>query len=165
MPEGTRAFALLCYDLDVPTVADDVNQEGRTVPLDLPRFKFYHWVVANLPADLRAIPEGSHSDGVTPRGKPVGPTPHGGLQGTTHYTNWFEGHPDMGGTYAGYDGPAPPWNDSRIHGYHFVVYALDSEVALPRVFTGADLEAAIAGHVLDQAQIVGLYAINPDVAP
>ena len=30
----------------------------------------------------------------------------------------------MGGTYRGYDGPAPPWNDQRVHRYHFTLFAL-----------------------------------------
>ena len=59
------------------------------MPLDLPRVDFFHWVIANLPPDLREIPEGSHSDGITARGKAYGPTPHGGLQGLTDYTSWF----------------------------------------------------------------------------
>jgi phosphatidylethanolamine-binding protein (PEBP) family uncharacterized protein len=37
VPVGTRSFALICHDLDVPSRGDDVNQEGREVPAALPR--------------------------------------------------------------------------------------------------------------------------------
>jgi phosphatidylethanolamine-binding protein (PEBP) family uncharacterized protein len=35
VPAGTRSFALICHDFDVPSRADDVNQAGREVPADL----------------------------------------------------------------------------------------------------------------------------------
>ena len=164
VPDGTRSFALICVDHDVPSEGTDVNQEGRTVPVDLPRVKFYHWVVADLPASLRTIAEGSHSEGVTPRGKDAGPTPDGGVQGINSFTDWFDGDDDMEGKYAGYDGMAPPWNDARLHAYRFQVYALDVDgLNLPEGFTGPDLVEAIEGHVLAEAELIGLYAINPDV--
>lgn len=163
VPEGTKSFALLCWDPDVPTVGDDVNQEGRTVPLDLPRADFFHWVVCDLPADLRSITEGSHSTEVTGGGKSVGPTPSGGVAGINDYTNWFAGDESMAGDYGDYDGPCPPWNDERVHGYRFAVYALDVEsLGLSGAFTGADVRKAMEGHVLDSAMIVGLYKLNPD---
>ncbi|TNE92641.1 MAG: YbhB/YbcL family Raf kinase inhibitor-like protein [Deltaproteobacteria bacterium] len=163
VPEGTKSFALLCWDPDVPSVGDDVNQEGKTVPLDLPRVDFFHWVVCDLPADLREIAEGSHSDGITSKGKPAGATVDGGVHGSNNYTQWFAGNPDMGGTYCGYDGMAPPWNDERVHGYRFAVYALDVEtLGLSGAFTGPDVRSAMEGHVLGSALLIGLYAINPD---
>jgi len=164
VPEGTKSLVLLCWDPDVPTVGDDVNQTDRTVPLDLLRADFFHWVTCDLPAGLSEIAEGSHSESVTARGKAPGPTVQGGLQGINDYTNWFAGDADMAGDYAGYDGPCPPFNDERVHGYRFAVYALDTEtLGLSGSFTGADVRAAMAGHVLDSAMIVGLYAINPSV--
>lgn len=164
VPAGTKSLALVCWDPEVPTVGDDVNQEGRTVDVWLPRAPFFHWVVADLPAGLRSIAEGSHSSGVTPGGKDPGPTPDGGVQGANNYTQWFEGDADMGGLYCGYDGPAPPWNDERMHAYHFEVFALDVDsLGLPTGFDGPRLQAAMAGHVLDMARLTALYAINPDV--
>lgn len=163
VPEGTKSFALLCWDPDVPTVGDDVNQEGKSVPLNLPRTDFFHWVVCDLPADLREIAEGSHSDGVVARGKPAGPTPDGGLQGANDFTGWFADHADMGGTYCGYDGMAPPWNDERMHGYRFGIYALDVEtLGLTGAFTGGELQQAIAQHAIGAQILLGLYAINPN---
>ena len=163
VPDGTRSFALICVDNDVPSVGDDVNQEGRTVPVDLPRAPFFHWVVADLPPTLRAIAEGAHSEGITPKGKAPGPTPDGGVHGSNSYTQWFAGNPDMAGDYCGYDGPAPPWNDERVHGYRFQLFALDvPSLGLAGPFDGPTLQTAMRGHVLAQAELVGLYAINPD---
>ncbi|MEZ4320418.1 MAG: YbhB/YbcL family Raf kinase inhibitor-like protein [Myxococcota bacterium] len=163
VPEGTKSFAVICVDHDVPSVGTDVNQEGRTVSVDLPRVPFFHWVLADLPASLRSIAEGSHSDSITVGGKPAGPTPDGGLQGQNDYTGWFAGDADMGGTYCGYDGMGPPWNDERMHGYRFRVYALDvPSLGLSGGFTGPQVLDAIDGHVLARAEIIGLYAINPN---
>jgi hypothetical protein len=165
-PEGTRSFALLCFDPDVPSRGDDVNQAGRTVPIDLPRVDFFHWVVADLPATLRQIAAGSHSDGVTARGKAPGATPDGGVQGANNYTDWFAGSADMSGSYCGYDGPGPPWNDERVHAYRFQLFAVDvPSLGLTGPFSGAELRAALEGHVLGTAELVGLYHINPDALP
>ncbi|MEO0442251.1 MAG: phospholipid-binding protein, partial [Pseudomonadota bacterium] len=71
-PDNTRSFAIICHDPDVPSVADDVNQEGKTVPSDLPRVDFYHWVLVDIPADMAALAEGLASAGVTPKGKAPG---------------------------------------------------------------------------------------------
>ena len=69
----------------------------------------------------------------------------------------------MAGTYLGYDGPCPPWNDERVHHYHFTLYALDVERCdVTGEFTAEDVLAAISGHVLGQASIVGSYAIYAD---
>ncbi|MBX2798674.1 MAG: YbhB/YbcL family Raf kinase inhibitor-like protein [Myxococcales bacterium] len=162
VPDGTQSFVLLCVDPDVPSKGDDVNQEGRTVPLDLPRVDFFHWVVADLPASVREIAEGSHAEGVTPRGKGEGATPSGGVHGINDYTGWFASDADMSGDYYGYDGPCPPWNDERIHGYHFEVHALSvPSLGLSGRFTGADVREAMAGKVLATARLIGLYALRP----
>lgn len=165
VPAGTRSFALICVDVDVPSVGDDVNQVGRSVPADLPRVDFHHWVMVDLPADLRRIEQGACSDGVTAGGKEDPPGPAGSRQGVQDYTGWFAGHPEMGGTYRGYDGPGPPWNDERLHHYHFRLYALDLErVPVEGDFRAPDVLAAIEGHVLAEASWVGTYTLNPSVA-
>lgn len=138
-----------------------MNQEGREVPVDLPRTDFYHWLLVDLPATLRSLEEGAVASGVVPRGKEADATPVG-RAGVNDYTGWFSGDTDMEGEYFGYDGPCPPWNDSIIHRYTFTVYALDVEsVDLPAGFTGSDVIAAVEGHTLEQVSLTGTYTLNP----
>ncbi|MDT0631065.1 YbhB/YbcL family Raf kinase inhibitor-like protein [Rubrivirga sp. S365] len=163
-PDGTRSFAVVVRDPDVPADASDANQEGKTIPVDAERTPFYHWLLVDIPASTTEIAEGAASDGVTPNGKAPGRTSLG-LAGTNTFTDFLAGS-DMEGTYGGYDGPCPPWNDERLHHYHFTVYALDTEslgLGDDGDFTGDDVEAALDGHVLAQAEIVGTYTTNPAV--
>lgn len=161
VPSNTRSFALLCVDQDAPTKADDVNKPDRSVPYDLPRAEFVHWVLVDIPASVSELAEGLDAQGLTARGKPAGKQPYG-VRGVNDYTSWFAGDADMRGTYAGYDGPWPPFNDERRHRYVFTVYALDLErLGLEGAFTAADVRKAIAGHVLAEASLTGTYAINP----
>lgn len=163
VPEGTKSFALLVVDPDVPSKGDDVNKEGRIVPADLPRVDFYHLVLVDIPADLREIPAGADSSSITAKGKPIGQTTFG-IRGINDYTAWFAGDPEMGGNYGGYDGPCPPWNDERVHRYFFTIYALDVEtLGLAGAFTGADAKKALEGHVLAEATHMGTYTQNPDL--
>ena len=163
-PEGTKSFAVICVDPDVPSVGDDVNQEGKSVPADLPRVDFYHWVLVDIPANVTEIAAGAVSDGVIARGKPLGRSEYG-INGKNDYTAWFAGDADMGGTYGGYDGPCPPWNDELLHHYHFRVYALDVEsLGLSGEVGGAEAVAALEGHTLAQAEWVGTYTLNPAVS-
>jgi Raf kinase inhibitor-like YbhB/YbcL family protein len=163
-PTGTRSFVLTCIDPDVPSKPDDVNQEGRKVPADLPRIEFVHWLMVNIPAECGELSEGSCSDDITPRGKTEPFGPPGSVQGVNNYTDWFAGDADMGGTYLGYDGPCPPWNDTLVHHYHFRIHALDTEnLPLKPGFTLAELRAAMTGHVLAEATLTGTYSLNPSV--
>ncbi|ALM84941.1 YbhB/YbcL family Raf kinase inhibitor-like protein [Bordetella sp. N] len=166
VPEGTRSFALVCHDPDVPSKPDDVNQEGRLVPADLPRVDFYHWALIDLAPETREIEEGAFSNGITPRGKGGPLAPQGTRQGVNSYTDWFAADHDMSGDYFGYDGPCPPWNDALLHHYVFTLYALSvPKLELEGAFTGADVLAAIKGKVLAQASLTGTYTLNPDLAP
>jgi Raf kinase inhibitor-like YbhB/YbcL family protein len=162
VPQGTKSFALICHDYDVPSRGDDVNKEGREVPASLPRVDFFHWLLLDIPSSTHEIAAGSYSDGVVPRGKPGPEAPNGLRHGINDYTGWFAGDANMGGSYYGYDGPCPPWNDSIVHHYVFTVYALDT----PRLnvhgdLTGANVRAALAGRVLAEAQVTGTYTLNP----
>ena len=88
-PEATRSFVLTCIDYDVPGSGEDVNQNGRTVPADLPRVPFVHWLMANIPPECGELGDGACSDEVTPHGKrdPMGPP--GSVQGVNDFTGWF----------------------------------------------------------------------------
>jgi Raf kinase inhibitor-like YbhB/YbcL family protein len=164
VPSGTKSFALICHDPDVPSRPDDVNKEGRSVSASLPRVEFFHWVLIDLPADAAPIARGEFSRGVTPRGKAGPQGPRGTRQGVNDYTGWFASDKDMAGHYHGYDGPCPPWNDERMHHYVFTLYALDvARLAIGEPFSGPDVRKAMAGHVLGQTTLTGLYTLNPSV--
>ncbi len=164
IPAGTRSLALICHDPDVPSSGEDVNKEGRVISADLPRIDFYHWVLVDIPPDVREIADGAQSNAVLPRGK-QGPQAGGPMRhGINDYTQWFADDAEMQGDYYGYDGPCPPWNDSIVHHYVFTLYALD----VPRSpvegrFRGSDVIAAIAQHVLESARLTGTYSLNQDV--
>lgn len=164
LPQGTKSLVLICHDPDVPSQPDDVNQEGRVVPADLPRMDFFHWVLVDLPPLPPRIEAGEFSQGVTARGKDGSQGPRGTRQGINSYTDWFAEDADMSGDYFGYDGPCPPWNDTILHHYVFTLYALDVECcSVEGRFTGQDVLAAIEGHVLEKATITGTYNLNPDL--
>ncbi|HBJ70474.1 YbhB/YbcL family Raf kinase inhibitor-like protein [Alcaligenes phenolicus] len=166
VPAGTQSFVIVCHDPDVPSRGDDVNQEGRQVPADLPRVDFFHWLLLDIPASTIEIASGSHSSSITPRGKP-GPELEDGLRyGINDYTAWFAGDEKMKGDYHGYDGPCPPWNDTLVHHYIFTVYALATpSLAVDGPLTGANVRAALStAPVLGQASLTGLYSLNPSVS-
>jgi Raf kinase inhibitor-like YbhB/YbcL family protein len=95
-----------------------------------PRTVWVHWVVYNLPVDSPGLPEGA-----TRLPSPA----HSGIN-------------DFGKT--GYGGPCPPIGRHR---YFFKLYALDASLGDLGKATKARVEAAMAGHVLAQAQLVGTY--------
>jgi hypothetical protein len=164
VPVGTKSFAIVCHDPDVPSRGDDVNQEGRVVPRSLARVDFFHWVVVDLPASVVGVNVGEFSSAVTPRGKPGPAAAHGSRQGINDYTGWFASDKEMAGDYHGYDGPCPPWNDEMPHRYVFTLYALDVErLPLQGRFGGKEVREAVKGHVLAQASLTGRYTLNPAV--
>jgi Raf kinase inhibitor-like YbhB/YbcL family protein len=116
-PAGTRSLALICEDPDAP------------------RGTFTHWVVFNLPAESRELPEGI---------PPEATLPNGLAQGTNDF-----GQP-------GYGGPKPP--PGKPHRYIFKLYALDRSLEVRSGATKAQVLAAMKGHVLAEAQLVGTYA-------
>ncbi|MEA3273971.1 MAG: YbhB/YbcL family Raf kinase inhibitor-like protein [Pseudomonadota bacterium] len=163
-PEATKSFVLICRDPNVPVERRDVNREGKVLEANLPRSDFFHWVLVDIPRDLRHIEQGIDCDGVTPGGKEAGPCSHGARRGLNDYSTWFDPGDSMAGSYFGYDGPCPPWNDSMAHRYIFTVYALDTErCPVGREFDGRDVVAAIQGHILDEASITGFYSLNPNL--
>jgi Raf kinase inhibitor-like YbhB/YbcL family protein len=95
---------------------------------DAPAGTWVHWVVWNIHPDTKEIKENS--------------VPKGAGQGL----NDFRQH--------NYKGPCPP---PGTHRYFFKLYALDTILNLSPNSTKADLEGAMKGHVIEQAQIIGLY--------
>ena len=162
VPNGTESLALFCIDPDAPQDASLANRDDQALSLTALRGDFYHWSLLDLPPAMRVIAAGEFSSGITPRGKAAAP---GLRQGINDYTGWFAGDAAMAGDYYGYDGPCPPWNDERIHHYIFRLYALDvPQLALPERFTGQQAHAALYGHILDEAQLVVAYSLNPELA-
>jgi Raf kinase inhibitor-like YbhB/YbcL family protein len=95
---------------------------------DAPTGTWIHWVMWNISPSATGIAENS--------------VPAGAIQGQGSSGQNI------------YGAPCPP---SGIHHYIFNVYALDSELKLPSYSTAENLQAAIQGHVLNKAQLVGLY--------
>jgi hypothetical protein len=100
---------------------------------DAPMGTWVHWVAWNIPSSSRGLPEVVATDAQLNDGT---------RQGTT----------DFGRT--GYGGPCPP---SGTHRYFFKLYALDAALDLKPGATKAQLEAAMSGHVLAQAELIGTY--------
>lgn len=100
---------------------------------DAPMGTWVHWVVYNLLPSVRQLPEVFPMDGQLPDGTRQGKT-------------------DFGRT--GYGGPCPP---SGTHRYFFKLYALDTTLSLAPGATAKQLEAAMRGHVVAEAQLMGTY--------
>lgn len=116
-PIGTQSFAVVMDDPDAPV--------GTWV----------HWVLYNLPASAKELPEGVEKQEQLAGG--------GALQGRNDFRR------------IGYGGPCPP--PGKPHRYYFKLYALDTKLDLKAGATKADLERAMKGHILGQTQLVGRY--------
>lgn len=154
-PEGTKSYAILMHDTDVPNDFADANKPHKTLPEDMPRKEFTHWVLVDLPASQTRMPAGGDSNRVEKAGKRMQKTRYG-LRGVNDFGTF------MSGEFYGYDGPCPPWNDERLHHYHFTVYALDvPSLKLNGAFTREDALKAMKGHILAKGEAVGTYTQNP----
>ena len=117
-PVNTAAYALIVDDPDAPSGV------------------FTHWVLYDLPLDVRMLPSG------VSRGEQVA---QGGKNGKNSFGQ------------LGYGAPCPPTGD-RPHHYRFIVYALDAGLGLPAGLSKDETLAALRGHVLDTGQLTGTYA-------
>ena len=114
-PEGTKSFAVTCYDPDAPTGSG-----------------FWHWTVANIPAEVAELPAG-------------GPVPAAAVEGRTDY-----GPPGFGGA-------APPAGHGP-HRYIFTVFAVDVErLDVTPDDSGAKFGFNLHFHTLAKAQLTGVY--------
>lgn len=142
-PKETKSFAIIMSDPDVPADFSKAGKDGQVVGKDEPRQLFYHWGVVNIPATATRLEGGEEK---VKYGMPLA-------------NDLGKYMPDA----KQYGGPCPPWNDERLHHYHFTVYALDvAKLDLPANATAKQADAAIkAGkHVLSQGEIVGTYTLN-----
>ncbi len=161
VPDGTRSLVLMCIDTDAPTDASMAGRDDVTIPVDMPRTDFVHWVMVDIPAALREIAPGSCSAGFDQGGKRDPQGPPGSRQGRNDYTGWFAGDAALAGNYLGYDGPYPPPNDLRTHRYFFRLFALDIDrLELPAGFAAGDAFRAMQGHVLAETAIHGTYRLR-----
>jgi Raf kinase inhibitor-like YbhB/YbcL family protein len=162
-PYGTRSFALILQDADVPADFSTANQEGKIIPADAPRRTITHWVLIDIPARVTALRAGAEGDKLVPKGKPQLVTDHG-RRGLNDYGPFMAGNPDMAGDYAGYDGPCPPWNDERVHHYTLTVFALSTDrLAVAGKFDGAAMLQAIQPYILAQGSVQATYSLKFDV--
>jgi hypothetical protein len=99
-----------------------------------------HWVIYKIPADQSGLPEK-----VEPVQSPK--TVPGAMQGVNSWSS---------GRTVGYRGPAPPPGHGTHH-YHFTLYALDGPLKVKPGLTKAGLLAAMSGHILAEAELVGTY--------
>ncbi len=113
--EGIKSFALISDDPDAPMGT------------------FIHWVIYNIPADVKELQEDFPSTNELDNGIKQGMT-------------------DFGKT--GYGGPCPP---SGIHRYYFKLYGLDTVLDLNAGITKAELLKAMEGHILEEAVLMGKY--------
>lgn len=97
-----------------------------------PRMTWVHWVLYNLPPGTSGLPEGVSSHAL----------PVGTLEGLTDFRR------------TGWGGPCPPIGRHR---YFFKLYALDLSLPTTPRQTKAQVERAMAGHIVGQAEVMGTY--------
>jgi Raf kinase inhibitor-like YbhB/YbcL family protein len=100
---------------------------------DAPGDIFVHWVLYDLPPEIHQLPKGVSTE----------PTlSSGGVKGKMILANSVM---------------AAPAHPSGIHRYFFKLYALDRQLGLKAGATKAQLEAAMNGHILAAAELIGRY--------
>ncbi|GBD33805.1 Putative lipoprotein LppC [bacterium HR34] len=121
-------------DINPPLIISGIPENAKSLALivddpDAPMKVWVHWLLWNIPASISEIKENS-----VPEEAVLGMNDFGRLE---------------------WGGPCPP---SGTHRYFFKVYALDTNLDLPEGSRKEDLEKAMEGHILDFAQLIGLYS-------
>lgn len=154
-PEGTKSYVLLVVDSDVPVDFSKAYRDDLMIKSDSQRRDFYHWVLFDIPATVHEIKEGANSTQVIVDGKPVGKTAYG-TNGRNDYGAYKEK------ITGGYDGPCPPWNDEKMHHYHFQILALNVDsINLHDDADGTTVKQAIESHIIAAGKLTGTYSLNP----
>ena len=149
-PKETKSFAIVVVDPDVPAKFDDANKEGKTIAKDLPRQNFYHWVQIGIPANVNSLEEANDTVNSLP-------SKYRGFALVNDYASFMKDKPKE--NFASYDGPCPPWNDERVHSYHFMVYALPTEkLDIKAGQTGKDLSMILEQKAIAKGEIVGTFS-------
>ena len=120
VPNETKSFVLIVDDPDAPDPA-------------APKMVYVHWVVYDIPASARALPEAA-----TAKTLPAGSR---------------EGLNDFSHTH--YGGPCPP---KGRHRYFHKLYALDTTLGDRGKLSKVKVLEAIKGHVIAEAELIGTYA-------
>jgi len=120
-PSGTQSFALIAVDRD-------------SLFGSFTHWFFPHWILYNLPPEVRELPE------ALPKQEQLADGSRQGLNGFDK---------------VGYVGPCPPGKSP--HRYAFVLYALDSKLELPAGATRKLVEKALEKHILAQGELIGRY--------
>lgn len=125
-------------DISPPLKWDGVPKGTKSIALicddpDAPIGTWAHWVLFNLPLQTRELQENFPDDATLPNGA-------------------SQGISDFGRT--GYGGPCPP---GGTHRYFFKIYALDIKIYSGAAANKAQLEKAMAGHILAQGKLMGKY--------
>lgn len=127
-------------DVSPPLTIEDVPENARTLALimddpDAPMGTFVHWLLWNLPPNVREIPENVPADSTVDA-----------LGGARHGITDFR--------RVGYGGPCPP---DRRHTYRFMLYALDTELDLEPGANRKQLDDAMKGHIIAEAMLRATY--------
>ena len=102
---------------------------------DAPVGNWNHWTMWNIPPTSHGLPENVSKEARLPDGPEQG-------------RNDFK--------KTGYNGPCPP--PGKPHRYYFKLFALNTSLNLKSTASKGELEAAMKGHILAQAEWMGRYS-------
>jgi Raf kinase inhibitor-like YbhB/YbcL family protein len=155
-PEGTKTFALLCVDIDVPTDFTYANKAGVFIEATQERKNFIHWMVGNIPQNINELPKGfMNRDSISTDLTSLNLNHNDLVLGLTDYNSRF------GNKAIGYWGPCGPTNDLRLHRYIFKIYALSTErLSLEPGYNYDDFKVEVEKSLIATTNVTGLYSRN-----